>query len=216
MKPKIHYIEELISQGENLFQDFKFAINDSKKIARTLVAFSNSKGGRLLIGVKDNGSIAGIRTDEEYHMIQGASELYCKPKISFETHDWTVNGKKVLEIIIPESSNKPHMAPDENNKWIAYVRINDENIVANAVLMHVWRKQKNIGGIKIENSEPGQKLLRYLSTNETITLTGFSKLAKITYKKAVKILSDLIVIGLLEINYFERQFTFKTRSENNL
>lgn len=216
MKPKIHYIEELISQGENLFLDFKFAINDSKKIARTLVAFSNSKGGRLLIGVKDNGSIAGIRTDEEYHMIEGASELYCKPKIGFETNVWNVKSKKVLEIIIPESSNKPHLAVDENNKWIAYIRINDENIVANAVLMHVWKKQKNTKGIKIENSESGQKLLRYLSANETITLSGFSKLAKITYKKAIQILSDLIVIGLLEINYSERQFTYKTCPENNL
>ncbi len=216
MKPKIHYIEELISQGENLFLDFKFAINDSKKIARTLAAFSNSKGGRLLIGVKDNGSIAGIRTEEEYHMIEGASELYCKPKISFETKDWTVNGKKVLEIIIPESNTKPHMATDDNNKWIAYIRVNDENIVANAVLMQVWQKQKNAEGIKIKNSESEQKLLRYLSKNETITLSGFSKLAKITYKKATQILSDLIVIGLIEINYFERQFTYNTKQKNTL
>lgn len=45
--------------------DFKFEISDSKKIARSLVAFANTDGGRLLIGVKDNGVISGIRSEEE-------------------------------------------------------------------------------------------------------------------------------------------------------
>ena len=64
------YINNLISQGENLNLDFKFEISDAKKIARTFSAFANTKGGKLLIGVKDNGAIAGIRTDEEIFMIE--------------------------------------------------------------------------------------------------------------------------------------------------
>ncbi|MCK4854687.1 MAG: ATP-binding protein, partial [Bacteroidales bacterium] len=59
--------------------DFKFEISDARKIARTLVAFSNTDGGKLLIGVKDNGKIAGIRSEEEYHMLEAAAELYCRP-----------------------------------------------------------------------------------------------------------------------------------------
>ena len=38
-----------------------------------LVAFANTGGGRLLIGVKDNGKIAGIRSEEELYMIEAAS-----------------------------------------------------------------------------------------------------------------------------------------------
>ena len=49
---RLHPIEELISQGEHQQQDFKFEVSDSKKIARTLSAFANTDGGRLLIGVK--------------------------------------------------------------------------------------------------------------------------------------------------------------------
>ena len=60
-----HPIEELIAQGEHQQLDFKFEVSDSKKIARTLSAFANTDGGRLLIGVKDNGAIAGVRSDEE-------------------------------------------------------------------------------------------------------------------------------------------------------
>ncbi len=51
-------LQEKINQGEHQQQDFKFAINDSKKIARSLAAFANTDGGCLLVGVKDNGKIA--------------------------------------------------------------------------------------------------------------------------------------------------------------
>ena len=73
------YIRNLISGGENQQLDFKYAINDSRKIARSLVAFANTDGGRLLIGVRDNGSIAGIRSDEEMYMVDTAAHLFCRP-----------------------------------------------------------------------------------------------------------------------------------------
>ena len=78
------YIQKLIEEGEHQMQDFKYEISDSKKIARSLVAFANTDGGRLLIGVKDNGNISGIRSEEEKYMIQTAAEMYCKPKIEYD------------------------------------------------------------------------------------------------------------------------------------
>jgi predicted HTH transcriptional regulator len=60
MKKK-HPLEVLIAQGEHQQFDFKFEVSDSKKIAKTLSAFANTDGGRLLIGVKDNGNITGTR-----------------------------------------------------------------------------------------------------------------------------------------------------------
>ena len=93
------YIKNLIKSGENQQLDFKFEISDSRKIARTLVAFSNTDGGTLLIGVKDNGRISGIRSDEEFFMVQAAAGMYCRPEINFESKRWVVEGKTVLEII---------------------------------------------------------------------------------------------------------------------
>lgn len=46
------YILELIEEGEHEMQDFKFSISDSRKIARSISAFANHSGGRLLVGVK--------------------------------------------------------------------------------------------------------------------------------------------------------------------
>lgn len=68
------YLQKLILQGEHQTQDLKYCISDSKKIARSLVAFANSDGGRLLIGVKDNGNIAGVRSEEEYYMVESSTD----------------------------------------------------------------------------------------------------------------------------------------------
>ena len=62
------YIHQLVAEGEHDHQDFKFEISDARKIARSISAFANTGGGRLLVGVKDNGKIAGIRSEEEIHV----------------------------------------------------------------------------------------------------------------------------------------------------
>ena len=114
------HIQKLIAEGEHQMLDFKFEVSDCKKIARSLAAFANTDGGRLLIGVKDNGAISGIRTEEEKHMIQTAAKMYCKPEVKFKANEWVINGKKVLEIIIPKSSHFKHKAPDHNNIYKVY------------------------------------------------------------------------------------------------
>ena len=106
---KIHSLEELIEQGEHQQQDFKFEVSDSKKIARTLSAFANTDGGRLLIGVKDNGHISGVRSDEEYYMIEAASQIYTMPHVPFTAKHWDVNGKCVLEIDIEPGTERPYL-----------------------------------------------------------------------------------------------------------
>ena len=77
------YIHALIAEGEHQQQDFKFEISDARKIAKTLSAFANTDGGKLLIGVKDNGKIAGVRSDEEQYMIEAAAGLYCSPEVNY-------------------------------------------------------------------------------------------------------------------------------------
>ena len=95
------YVLQMIAEGEHQKQDFKMRIEDAGKIARTLCAFANTDGGRLLIGVKDNGSIAGVRADEEFHMIQAAAEMQCKPPIAFDVQIWKAEMKTILEVQIP-------------------------------------------------------------------------------------------------------------------
>ena len=103
------YIHALIAEGEHQQQDFKFEISDARKIAKTLSAFSNTDGGRLLIGVKDNGKIAGVRSDEEQYMIEAAARLYCRPEVSYSTQTYQVEGRSVLLVQIDEATVNRYM-----------------------------------------------------------------------------------------------------------
>ena len=143
------YIQELIKEGEHQQQDFKFEISDSKKIARSLVAFANTDGGRLLIGVKDNGALAGVRSDEEIHMVEAAAQLYCQPEVQFTTKEWNINGKLILEVFVPRNKKEKHKAPDKNNIYKVYVRVGDQNLLATPIMLKVWKKEKQKLPVKI-------------------------------------------------------------------
>ena len=112
------YIQRLISEGEHVHQDFKFEISDARKIAKSISAFANTEGGRLLVGVKDNGKIAGVRSEEEIYMIEAAAQRYCQPPVDLHTYIYKVEGKDVLEVVIDESPRKPVYALDaEERRW---------------------------------------------------------------------------------------------------
>ena len=194
---KEHPIETLITQGEHQQLDFKFEISDSKKIARTLSAFANTDGGRLLIGVKDNGHITGIQGDEEYYMIEAASELYTKPVVPFAATRWDVKGKTVLEITISPGQEKPYFAPDKDDKYKAYIRVADENKPANEVLLLSWEKKKKTEGALLRITKPVESLFRFFEKNQAIHINQFCRVAHINYYTARNILSDLIAVGSL-------------------
>ncbi|MDR1408513.1 MAG: ATP-binding protein [Tannerella sp.] len=197
MLKKKHPIEILIAQGEHQQLDFKFEVNDCKKIARTLSAFANTDGGRLLIGVKDNGHITGIQGDEEYYMIEAAANRHTTPCVSFSARRWDLNGKSVLEVYVAPGADKPYLAPDKDDRYRAYIRVADENKLADEVLLMSWTKQGNPAGTLLRLSRPVEKLFGYLDTHPSIHLRRFCRLAHIRHSTAQNILSDLIAIGSL-------------------
>lgn len=203
------YIQQLISDGEHQQQDFKFEISDSRKIARSLTAFANTDGGRLLVGVKDNGAIAGVRSDEEIHMVEAAAQLYCQPEVSYTTKEWNIGGKLVLEITVPKSKQHKHKAPDKNNNYKIFVRVKDQNLLADSILLKVWKKQKSKIPVKIAFTEIEMQLLRYLDKNEQIDLEQFMTMSQIKKKKAEGILVDFILLDIIRLKLTEKQTWFE-------
>ncbi len=212
--PVSNYIKNLIRQGEHQKLDFKYEISDARKIARTLVAFSNTDGGKLLIGVKDNGTLKGIRSDEEFYMIESAAHLYSKPKIAFKWTNWTIEDKTILEVTIPKGkANTIYYAPDKDKKWKAYVRIYDQNIMANYILLQVWRRHNMKRGTYIQYTNKEKLLLDYLKANKMISLSKFCRIAKISRKDAEKVLIKLILFRIIEI-VFTKTVTYYQLTEN--
>ncbi len=210
-----NYIQKLILQGEHQKQDFKFQVNDSRKIARTLSAFANSEGGKLLIGVKDNGVLAGVRTDEEFFMIEAAAQMYCKPEIDFAHRSWQVNSKTVLEIDVPSIKNKPCFAANEEGKWLAYVRVKDQNILASTIQLKLWKRQNSDAGTFIRYSDKEKKLLQFLNEHPFITLGKFCNLASIPRYLAENLLVNLMITGVIEMGQNEKFTWFRLKDPDN-
>ena len=139
------FIRSLIAEGEHVRQDFKFEVSDSRKIARSLSAFANTEGGLLLIGVKDNGRIAGVRSEEEIYMVEAAAKVYCDPEVEVEMRVYRPEGRSVLIASVEPALRKPVMVKEEDGRKLAYVRIADENILASPVHIGVWRCEADNG-----------------------------------------------------------------------
>ena len=142
MIKSINHINQLIINGEGLQLDFKHTISDAYKIAKTICAFANTKGGILLVGVRDNKTIAGVKSEEEKYMIEMAAQLYCLPPIDLKFTEHVVEKKIILEVTIDESNNKPVFALDSEKKQIVYIRQDDQTFKA-GIVTYEWLKFNN-------------------------------------------------------------------------
>ena len=209
LKKKSHYIQDLILEGEHEHQDFKYQITDARKIARSIAAFANNSGGHLLIGVKDNGNIAGVRSEEEIYMIETAAQMYCRPeqRVSFKV--FNINGKSVVKADIPEATEKPVEAQDDNGVWHVYYRVADENVLASRLHERIMSKETEVqdthNAETISFSEREQVLLDYLHNHGGITLDGYMKLAHISEESATRIVVALHTMGVLSLEYHDGQ-----------
>lgn len=202
------YLHDLIHKGEGQSLEFKFEITDAKKIARTLVAFANTAGGTILIGVKDNGAVAGIRSDEEYYMLDAAATMYCRPQVTFSAKLHDVEGKMVLEVIIEKSSETLHSAPDKEGNYKVFIRKDDENLLPGGIFLKIHRKRLEGKGVTIEYAEKERFLLNYLLNNESITLNQYRKLAGLPFHVAERTLISFVLLDIIKMGINEKGHFF--------
>jgi len=193
-----------IQDGEGVQQDFKKTISSQSKIAKTIVSFANTKGGRIIIGVNDQGKITGVKSEEEIFMIEGAADFFSKPEVPIEFHLYEVQSKTVLVVNIPESKTKPHYAKDEDGKWWVYIRVKDQSVLASKIVVEVLKKETEKKDILIEYSSKEKALLQYLETHHRITLQEFTKLVNISRRRATRILVNLICSGIIRSHNTEK------------
>jgi hypothetical protein len=213
---KIHYVKQMILQGEGQELDFKYNISSSKKIAKTLCAFANTQGGTLLIGVKDTGKITGIYSEEEIYMLDAAAQMYCKPEIKFEMKEWEVDGKIVLEVYVPPGDAKPYFSQDDDGKWLVYIRVADQNLLANRIIIEIMKRQRKKQSTLIHYRELETLLLNKLKEDKRITLKDFVSFARIPKWKAEKIIINLASIGIIGIEVTPVQTFYYLTDENTL
>lgn len=201
-----YYIAKLIEEGEHEHQDFKFAISDARKIARSLSAFANNDGGRLLVGVKDNGVIAGVRNEEDIYVIEQAAQMYCRPEQEINVTAFKCEGGlTVFRIEIARSAVRPVTVHETDGSWKAYYRVKDENIAAPDLMVRAWRRATKSEGtlLTLNNAE---KLLLELAENNPVRLEDFMVSAHVSRAMAEEMVIRLHVMGMLDFKYDGERF----------
>ena len=137
-------IRQLVRKGETETVEFKTKANHPEKIVKEIVAFANTKGGRLLIGVTDNGALTGLSSaEEELYTLENAISRYCRPEIKYEYQILPVSGKKSIIIYtIFESKSKPHytLLNQQNNYRRGYIRVADRSVQASKEMREILRR----------------------------------------------------------------------------
>ncbi len=202
-----HYLQQLISEGEHQQQDFKYRVSDAVKLARSVSAFANTDGGRLLIGVRDDGHLSGVRSEEEIHVMHQAAYKYCQPEASIKFDTYHIDGRTIVVATIPPSARRPVFALDEEGKKTAYIRIADENIVASPVHLAIWRESQQEQGAMMTYTDSVHQLLDVLQ-GPALTLNLLVRRSRLPRPKVIRLLARLIRFHVVQWEYTNQQFLF--------
>ena len=207
----LNHIQQLIAKGESDTLDFKKTISSASKIAKTMSSFANHKGGALLIGVNDNGTISGVRSEDEKYMLDLAANFFCKPEIVLELIEWEFGNKIIIECIVPEGTDKPYYAKDENGKWWVHIRVKDKSLLASKVVVDVLKRATNPRDTLVKYTKHEEGLMQYLGKNDRITVKQLCQLLNISRWRAQKMLINLISAGVIR-NHTTEKVAFFTLS----
>lgn len=203
----LNELRELTAGGENAHVEFKEMLPEPSKLIREAIAFANSGGGWLLIGVDDNRQIVGLKDPHEAEEIfRLANERYSNPPLEFRLEHVILSRKRsVLAIRIPVSRTRPHLLMEQPGapNGITVIRIGDKSITASKEVSQLMKAPGNPSGIKVEYGKKEQTLMHFLEHHEFITLAQFAKLASVRQYIASRTLVHLVRANILRIEACE-------------
>lgn len=199
-------LKKLALEGEGLHLEFKRKSSYPEKIVRELIAFANTEGGTLLIGVDDDGSIPGVKyPDEEGHVICEAIKKYCKPTLIYKESFIPISENKfVVRFDIPPSSKRPHYLVMDKATRYSFVREKDMSIKASLEMEEIVRRSKNKRDIRFAFGDAEKKLMEHLHEHHSINLPAYQKLSGLNRFKARRKLIILVLANVLKITATEK------------
>jgi predicted HTH transcriptional regulator len=199
-----HELKSLVASGEGKKLEFKRKASFPEKIVREMIAFANTEGGTVLIGVEDNGNIPGLKyPDGESHVIRKALNQ-CRPSLRFIEQLIPIgNARSVLRYDIPESKRKMHYLL-HNGMKDSFVRVNDQSIRASREVREIVRRAQRKRDIRFHYGEHERLLMRYLDENPAITVGKFMELGKLSRFNASRKLILLVLADVLHITPHEK------------
>ena len=202
---QVQQLRSLVAKGEGATVEFKRKASNPEKIVREMIAFANTAGGVLLVGIGDDGSIPGLKYPEGESYVITEALKKVRPALSFqETFIPLGSSRTVLQYEIRESKKKPHYAVSENKAKDYFVRVDDKSIKASREVREIIKRKQHAKDIRFRYGDHEKFLMKYLEENKSITLKEFVTACGVRRFYASHKLVLLVLANVLRINPHEK------------
>ncbi len=208
-------LREIIELGESDTVEFKRKFSGFEKFAKEMIAFANTRGGHLLVGIDDDGKVIGVDSEKsEIDLLTTAAEFYSEPPVEIEIEIKELDGEDVIVIHVPESRNKPHrLVPAPLNGGAGggptqrppgdsgvYIRQGERSVLASKEVARVLAASSPTAPpLRLEIGKIERALFDHLEKNGRVTLREFRHLVNISERRASRSLVGLVRAGLIRI-----------------
>ena len=209
----VDVLEEIATLGEGYKTEFKATLPAPQSIAKSLCAFSNTKGGNLFVGINDTGTPVGvINKDYELTKLEKALPLLL-PASEIDVRVLTYRSSEILFIEVKEGADKPYYVKN-GQKTQAYVRADAVNLPANKRVL-----KKFIGGQSAAGTAGGFKkdekiIFNLFEQNGQLKVSQIRDILNYSERRIKKILESLSRKGLLVPSHNEKNVYYKTKDSS--
>ena len=206
---------DIIENGENGTIEFKRKFSSPEKIAKEMIAFANTKGGKIIFGIDDDKSVVGVESEKgEMELIDSAAKFYCEPEIKYNYEIIHIYRKDVIIVDIPESKTKPHclIEDDKPDRTKVYIRLKDKSVLASKETIKILKRSNPDSPPMIFMLGDKEKyLVNYLTYHEKITVGELKELLNLSNRRASRMLVNLTQAEILIHNLtdYEDFYTLK-------
>lgn len=198
-------LKDLIFEGESTTLEFKRKFTTSSKIAKEISALANTRGGYILFGIDDDGSIVGVDSEKgEVELIQTACNYHLEPPIIPDIEIIGLYGRDIVILKIEESNLKPHRVlnnGEDDDKPQAYIRVGEQSVIASREMVKVLEgKSKSSEPIRLSIGENEKRLFNYFESHQKVTVLDFANLCNISKRRASQLIVRLVRAGVLQIH----------------
>lgn len=209
---KLQKIKSLALQGEGLKIEFKKKASNPEKIIREVIAFANTAGGNLLIGVDDDGTVSGQKfIEDEVYVMEKAIQESIFPPLTYDLSIYQLNEKKGVAIFTIEQSDlRPHYLLEDGKKK-SFIRVADRSVQASREVLEILRRGKKPKDMVFTYGQKEEVLMKSIAVTGKITLQEYAKEAKLPKFLASRTLVRLVLANVLKIHPQESEdyFTLK-------
>lgn len=175
------------SETESSTLEWKETLSNKHSLYKTIVGFCNQNGGKIILGVKDDGSVIGlplIQVEEFLETLERDIYQACSPPIIPRVFARRIEDKSIVIVEVSSGMNKPYYITTEGLEQGTYVRVGSHTVKANAAMIEELRWQAR--GLHFETMLNYQTSPKDLDDKKIRSfLNTRRKLGKIKYNEAI-------------------------------